>query len=85
MVKKSKPKKLDLYVYDDNINEYTYVVNALTTMLSYSPIQAESCVMLIQKNGKYKVKSYNIEDEASAKIILETLISSKIKAELVSV
>jgi ATP-dependent Clp protease adapter protein ClpS len=82
---KNKLKGFDLYIYNDDINEYDYVVQTLSTLLSYSPLQAENCANLIQANGKYKVKSYDVDDEQTAKLILENLLDYKLKAELVNV
>lgn len=84
-MRKRKPKGFDLYIYNDDVNGYEYVVQTLSALLSYSTLQAENCANLIQINGKYKVKSYNIEDEQTAKLIVENLLDFKLKAELVNV
>jgi len=76
-------KKIDLYVYDDDVNNYEFVSHTLSALLSYPITQAESCVRIIERLGKYKVKTYAKDESYVAETILKSLLSYNMKAELV--
>ncbi|MBA3829111.1 MAG: ATP-dependent Clp protease adaptor ClpS [Taibaiella sp.] len=45
-----------LIVWNDEINTFDWVIEALVTVCEHSPEQAEQCAMLIHHKGKYGVK-----------------------------
>jgi ATP-dependent Clp protease adaptor protein ClpS len=51
-----------LIVWNDDVNTFEWVIQALVEICGHSPEQAEQCAMIIDGKGKYAVKegSYDI-------------------------
>ena len=46
----------DLIVYNDDVNTFDTVIDALVKVCDHNPIQAEQCTWIIHHNGKCQVK-----------------------------
>ncbi len=46
-----------LIVWNDDINTFDHVIEALIEVCDHSPEQAEQCAMIIHYKGKYAVKT----------------------------
>lgn len=46
----------DLIVYNDDVNTFDHVIEALVKICRHDIIQAEQCTMIIHYNGKCQVK-----------------------------
>ncbi len=81
MVKK-KSNKIGLLVYHSDLNEYSFLVEVLSTTLGYHPTQAQTCANQIILNGEYIVQSFHVKDYHRARAIYEVLIKNEIPVEL---
>ncbi len=50
-----------LIVWNDDINTFDHVIEALIDICEHSPEQAEQCAMIIHFKGKYAVKKDSFE------------------------
>lgn len=50
-----------LIVWNDEINTFDHVIEALIEVCEHSPEQAEQCAMIIHYKGKYAVKKDSFE------------------------
>ena len=55
-VKEKKDTPLFLYILNDDINEYAYVIHLLISICNLEPIQAEQCVYISHHKGECDVK-----------------------------
>ena len=46
----------DLIVFNDNVNTFDNVIDALISVCELTPEQAEQCTLIIHYKGKYGVK-----------------------------
>ncbi|GAA0875893.1 ATP-dependent Clp protease adaptor ClpS [Wandonia haliotis] len=46
----------NLIVFNDDVNTFDFVIEALVKVCKHEPIQAEQCTMIIHYNGKCSVK-----------------------------
>ena len=51
----------DLIVYNDDVNTFDTVIEALVKVCDHNPIQAEQCTWIIHFKGKCAVKSGTYE------------------------
>jgi ATP-dependent Clp protease adaptor protein ClpS len=51
-----------LIVWNDEVNTFDWVIEALVDICKHSPEQAEQCALLIHKRGKYAVKNGEFEE-----------------------
>lgn len=51
-----------LIVWNDDINTFDHVIEALIEVCEHSPEQAEQCAMIIHFKGKYAVKKGSFTD-----------------------
>ncbi len=49
-------KKYSLILYNDNHNEYSFVIDCLIDICKHSKHQAEQCTLIAHHNGKCDVK-----------------------------
>jgi ATP-dependent Clp protease adaptor protein ClpS len=54
-------KKLQLIIYNDDVNTFDFVIETLVEVLGHDPIQAEQCTWLIHYKGKCAVKEGSFE------------------------
>jgi hypothetical protein len=81
MVKK-RSNKIGLVVYHSDLNEYSFLVEVLSTTLGYHPTQAQVCANQILLNGEYLVRSFHVKDYQRARALYEVLIKNEIPTEL---
>jgi ATP-dependent Clp protease adaptor protein ClpS len=46
----------NLIVYNDDVNTFDHVIEALIKVCDHNPIQAEQCTLIIHNNGRCQVK-----------------------------
>lgn len=55
-------EKRDLIVFNDEVNTFDNVINALIKVCSHTPEQAEQCTLIIHYKGKCAVKGGSWEE-----------------------
>lgn len=55
-------KIYQLIVWNDEVNTFEHVIEALIDICEHSPEQAEQCAMIIHTKGKYAVKNGDYND-----------------------
>ena len=50
-----------LIVWNDEVNTFDWVIDALIEICGHSPEQAEQCAIIIDSKGKYSVKQGSFE------------------------
>lgn len=55
-------KDYEIVVFNDDVNTFDFVIDALIDVCEHEPIQAEQCTMLIHYKGKCAVKTGSYED-----------------------
>ncbi|MFO8234904.1 MAG: ATP-dependent Clp protease adaptor ClpS [Bacteroidales bacterium] len=68
-----------LVLYNDDFNEFTYVIETLIEVCNHDNIQAEQCTYLAHYHGRCEVKSGLYEKLKSMK---ESLIERGLQAEI---
>lgn len=53
-----------IVLFNDDVNTFDDVIDALVSACDHTPIQAEQCATLVHYKGKCKVKSGSYEDLA---------------------
>ena len=58
-MKKRRPRRKRLYIYlmNDNVNAFEYVIKVLQSVLGHNVYQAEQCAMITHNAGKCLVHS----------------------------
>ena len=51
-----------LIVWNDEVNTFDWVIQALIEICGHTPEQAEQCAIIIDSKGKYAVKEGGYED-----------------------
>jgi ATP-dependent Clp protease adaptor protein ClpS len=70
----------DLIVYNDDVNTFDHVIEALIKVCRHDSIQAEQCTMIIHYNGKCQVKHGSFEKlEPMCTALLDRGISAVIE------
>ncbi len=55
-------KDYEIIIYNDDVNTFDFVIDALIDVCEHEPIQAEQCTMLIHYKGKCAVKTGSYDD-----------------------
>lgn len=51
-----------LIIYNDDVNTFDHVIDALVEVCSHDPLQAEQCTLLIHYKGKCDVKHGSLKE-----------------------
>ena len=71
----------DLIIYNDDVNTFEFVIEALVKICEHSSIQAEQCTWIIHHKGKCSVKRGGIDKlKPMAVAFLDRGISAKIES-----
>ncbi|MGY5353143.1 ATP-dependent Clp protease adaptor ClpS [Wenyingzhuangia sp. IMCC45533] len=73
-------KDYEIIIYNDDVNTFDFVIDALIDVCDHEPIQAEQCTMLIHYKGKCAVKTGSYEDlKPRCSKLLELGLSAEIQ------
>lgn len=73
-------KEYEIVLYNDDVNTFDFVIDALMNICEHDPIQAEQCTMLVHYKGKCAVKTGAYEDlEPRCNKLLELGLSAEIQ------
>ncbi len=73
-------KEYEIVLYNDDVNTFDFVIDALINVCEHEPIQAEQCTMLVHYKGKCAVKTGSYEDlEPKCTKLLELGLSAEIQ------
>jgi ATP-dependent Clp protease adaptor protein ClpS len=75
------PKTHQLVLYNDQENDFLYVIACLIKYCNHNPLQAEQCATIAHHKGKYAVKFGNFSEILELKSNFERL---SLKAEIES-
>ena len=68
-----------IFLYNDDINTFDYVIELLCKYCSHDLVQAEQCAWIVHYNGKCIIKRGSYE---KLKPICDALIEGGLKAEI---
>jgi len=68
-----------LIIWNDDVNTFDWVINALVEICKHTPEQAEQCALFIHYQGKYAVKK---GDFNTLRPMCEALIDREINATI---
>lgn len=72
--------KLDLVVFNDDVNTFDHVIESLIKVCKHEVTQAEQCTWIIHYNGKCQVKHGSFEKlEPMCTALLDRGISAEIQ------
>jgi ATP-dependent Clp protease adaptor protein ClpS len=69
----------NLILYNDDINDFSYVIESLVEVCNHDSVQAEQCTYLAHYNGKCEVKTGSY---AKLKQMKDSLIERGLQAEV---
>ena len=70
----------DLIIYNDDVNTFDFVIEALIEICKHEQLQAEQCTYIIHYNGKCTVKSDSFSNLKPMKLaLLDIGLSAVIK------
>jgi len=73
-------KDYEIIVFNDDVNTFDFVIDALIDVCEHEPIQAEQCTMLIHYKGKCTVKTGSYDDlKPRCSKLLEIGLSAEIQ------
>ena len=73
-------EKMDLIVFNDDVNSFDHVIDSLIKVCSHNPLQAEQCAWIIHNNGKCQVKRSDYETlEPMCTALLDRGLSAEIQ------
>lgn len=73
-------KEYEIVLYNDDVNTFDFVIDALIDICDHDSIQAEQCTMLVHYKGKCAVKTGAYEDlEPYCTKLLEIGLSAEIQ------
>jgi len=73
-------KDYEIIVFNDDVNTFDFVIDALIDVCEHEPIQAEQCTMLIHYKGKCTVKTGSYDDlKPRCSKLLEMGLSAEIQ------
>lgn len=52
-----KQDRLNLVLYNDDVNTFEHVIESLIDVCHHTPEQAEQCALIVHHKGRYEVKS----------------------------
>jgi len=74
-------KDWKLVVYNDDVNTFDHVIQALIEVCGHSPIQAEQCTLMIHYKGRATVKQGEYEELVQMRTgITDRHISAEVEA-----
>ena len=79
-IKESVQLDNEIVVYNDDVNTFDYVIEALIEICGHTLEQAEQCTILVHYKGKCTVKTGSLE---VLKPMHEKLISRSLTSEIV--
>ena len=75
----NKDKKKNLVLYNDEVNDFNYVIESLIEVCNHDNVQAEQCTYLTHYNGKCDVKKGAYEE---LKVMKDGLNERGLQAEI---
>lgn len=73
-------KENQIVLYNDDVNSFDFVIDALIEVCEHEPLQAEQCTMLVHYKGKCAVKTGSYEElKPKCTKLLELGLSAEIK------
>ncbi|ANW97432.1 ATP-dependent Clp protease adaptor ClpS [Wenyingzhuangia fucanilytica] len=73
-------KDYEIILYNDDVNSFDFVIDALIDVCEHEPLQAEQCTMLVHYKGKCAVKTGSYEElKPKCSKLLELGLSAEIK------
>ena len=73
-------KDYEIVIYNDDVNTFDFVIDALIEICDHEPLQAEQCTMLIHYKGKCVVKTGSFDDlKPRCSKLLEIGLSAEIQ------
>lgn len=61
-VLEQETSKHEIVLYNDDVNTFDFVIDALIDVCEHTPIQAEQCTILVHYKGKCVVKTGDVEE-----------------------
>ena len=72
-------KDYEIVLYNDDVNSFDFVIDALIDVCEHEPIQAEQCTMLVHYKGKCAVKTGSYDElKPKCSKLLEMGLSAEI-------
>ena len=68
-----------LVIFNDDVNTFDHVIDALVSVCKHTPEQAEQCTMLVHYKGKCAVKEGDVE---KLKPMCEAILDRGIQANI---
>jgi ATP-dependent Clp protease adaptor protein ClpS len=62
--------RYSLYLHNDEVNTFNYVIESLVEVCRHSGVQAEQCAMIAHYKGRSEVKNGNLEELQEMKAAL---------------
>jgi len=72
-------KQKNLILYNDEVNDFNYVIESLIEVCEHDNIQAEQCTYLVHYHGRCEVKTGDYQELRAMK---EALIERGLQAEI---
>ncbi len=73
-------KDYEIILYNDEVNTFDFVIDALIDVCEHEPLQAEQCTMLVHYKGKCAVKTGSYEElKPKCSKLLELGLSAEIQ------
>jgi len=73
-------KDYEIVIFNDDVNTFDFVIDALIDVCEHEPLQAEQCTMLIHYKGKCVVKTGAFDDlKPRCSKLLELGLSAEIQ------
>jgi ATP-dependent Clp protease adaptor protein ClpS len=69
----------NLVLYNDEVNDFNFVIESLIEVCDHDNVQAEQCTYLTHYNGKCEVKKGSFQD---LKVMKDGLIDRGLQAEI---
>jgi ATP-dependent Clp protease adaptor protein ClpS len=76
---KSDNKEKNLILYNDEVNDFSYVIESLIEICNHDSVQAEQCTYLAHYSGKSEVKKGDYQD---LKVMKDELTERGLQAEI---
>lgn len=73
-------KEHEIVLYNDDVNSFDFVIDALIDVCEHEPLQAEQCTMLVHYKGKCAVKTGSYDElKPKCSKLLELGLSAEIE------
>ena len=76
---KNHNKEKNLILYNDEVNDFNYVIESLIEVCEHDNVQAEQCTYLAHYHGKCEVKKGSYQE---LKVMKDALIERGLQAEI---